>query len=342
VVVLPGSQPVGGILVVLHGYGSDGAGHQSFFPVSPASGLVTVVPSGRLDKTGRRYWAANEVCCSFDAPLDDVDVTYVLALLDAAEARWSLPRGQARLAGHSNGAALAVRLACEHPERFSKVVAFAGPVDAVPEACAASKFAGVRERTGPSPIGPAVSRDAAASKFAGVRERTGPSPIGPAVSRDAAASKFAGVRERTGPSPIGPAVSRDAAASKFAGVRERTGPSIVIAHGRNDRVVPYAGGSLPPTIHPNARGAVALGAEALVASLRGGGCSTVGRDLAPLNVDGARPDLETTRRVFLRDCDASSDEKHTVIELWSMDRVGHAPYAPTEAWRAALEEFFLR
>jgi polyhydroxybutyrate depolymerase len=292
VVVLPGSQPVGGILVVLHGYGSDGAGHQSFFPVSPASGLVTVVPSGRLDKTGRRYWAANEVCCSFDAPLDDVDVTYVLALLDAAEARWSLPRGQARLAGHSNGAALAVRLACEHPERFSKVVAFAGPVDAVPEACAASKFAGVRERTGPSPIGPAVSRDAAASKF--------------------------------------------------AGVRERTGPSIVIAHGRNDRVVPYAGGSLPPTIHPNARGAVALGAEALVASLRGGGCSTVGRDLAPLNVDGARPDLETTRRVFLRDCDASSDEKHTVIELWSMDRVGHAPYAPTEAWRAALEEFFLR
>ncbi len=260
VVVLPGAQPIAGILVVLHGYGSDGAGHQSFFPVSPTTGWVTVAPSGRLDKTGRRYWAANGVCCSFDAPLDDVDVTYVLAVLDAAEARWSLPRGQARLAGHSNGAALAIRLACEHPERFSKVVAFAGPVEAIPAACAG-----------------------------------------------------------------------------------RGGPSIVIAHGRNDRVVPYAGGPLPPTIHPNARpGAVALGAEALVASLRGGACSTVGHDLAPLNVDGARPDLETTRRFFLRDCDGLSTEKHSVIELWSMDRVGHAPYAPTEAWREALEEFFLR
>ena len=267
VVLLPGptsagAQPVGGVLLVLHGYGSDGAGHQSFFPVSSTSGLVTIAPSGRLDKTGRRYWAANGVCCSFDAPPDDVDVTYVLALLDAAEARWSLPRGQARLAGHSNGAALAIRLACEHPERFSKVVAFAGPVDAVPAAC-------------------------------------------------------------------------------NVGAGER--PSIVIAHGRNDRVVPYAGGPLPATIHPNAHpGAVALGAEALVASLRGGGCSMVGRDLAPLNIDGARPDLETTRRLFLRDCDGTSHGKHGVIELWSMDRVGHAPYAPAEAWRGALEEFFLR
>ncbi len=264
VVLLPGptsagAQPVGGVLLVLHGYGSDGAGHQSFFPVSAASGLVTIAPSGRLDKTGRRYWAANGVCCSFDAPLDGVDVTYVLALLDAAEARWSLPRGQARLAGHSNGAALAIRLACEHPERFSKVVAFAGPVDAIP-ACPG-----------------------------------------------------------------------------------RVGPSIVIAHGRNDRVVPFEGGALPATIHPNARaGALALGAEALVASLRGGGCSAVGRELPPLNIDGARPDLETTRRVFLRDCEGTNYGKHGVIELWSMDRVGHAPYAPTEAWRGALEEFFLR
>jgi len=250
--------------------------------VAPTSGLVTIAPSGRVDKTGRRYWAANGVCCSFDAPLDDVDVTYVLALLDAAEARWSLPRGQVRLAGHSNGAALALRLACEHPERFSKVFAFAGPVDAVPAACAA-----------------------------------------PVRSRPPANLLEAASRETAGP--------------------EGVGPSIVIAHGRNDRVVPYGGGALPAKIHPKVSGASALGAEALVAALRP--CAEGARDLPPLDLDGARPDLETTRRSFPRFCDGATSTNHSnnsVIELWSLDRVGHAPYAPTDAWRAALEEFFLR
>jgi UDP-3-O-[3-hydroxymyristoyl] N-acetylglucosamine deacetylase len=55
-----------------------------------------------------------------------------------------------------------------------------GPEIPLIDGCARAFVAALLPFAGPSPIGPAVSRDATASKFAGVRERTGPLPERPA------------------------------------------------------------------------------------------------------------------------------------------------------------------
>ncbi|MBM4016161.1 MAG: alpha/beta fold hydrolase, partial [Planctomycetes bacterium] len=52
--------------------------------------------------------------------------TEVLALIDAACARWPIDRNRIALIGHSMGAMGALRLAAHHPDRFHAVAAIAG------------------------------------------------------------------------------------------------------------------------------------------------------------------------------------------------------------------------
>lgn len=124
------------IVLVLHAYDTSPVVQESFFRlVDPARarGWLLVLPEGRRDSRGKRFWNAGPACCAFDAPPPD-DIGHLRAVI--TEVR-RLP-GAARLpvvaVGVSNGAFMAHRLACEPSLGVRAVVSVAGtaPVEASP------------------------------------------------------------------------------------------------------------------------------------------------------------------------------------------------------------------
>lgn len=124
------------IVLVLHAYDTSPVVQESFFRlVEPARarGWLLVLPEGRRDGRGKRFWNAGPSCCAFDpAPPDDV------GHLSAVIAEVRKLRGAARLpvvaAGVSNGAFMAHRMACVRSLGIRAVVSVAGtaPEEAPP------------------------------------------------------------------------------------------------------------------------------------------------------------------------------------------------------------------
>ncbi|MDF1523025.1 MAG: PHB depolymerase family esterase [Trueperaceae bacterium] len=123
------------LLVVLHGYATDAERMERLFPLAAGAavkGAMVVYPEGTYNGLGHRYWNASEACCDlFDSGVDDV--AYLMGLIGEIETSVAVDR--VVLFGHSNGAFMAYRLACEHGERFAAVVGVAGTLDDPPPAC---------------------------------------------------------------------------------------------------------------------------------------------------------------------------------------------------------------
>jgi polyhydroxybutyrate depolymerase len=123
------------LLVVLHGYATDAERMERLFPLQAGAavkGAMVVYPEGTFNRLGHRFWNASDACCDlFDSGVDDV--AYLMGLIDEIEASVAVDR--VVLFGHSNGAFMANRLACEHGERFAAVVGVAGTLDEPPPAC---------------------------------------------------------------------------------------------------------------------------------------------------------------------------------------------------------------
>lgn len=123
------------LLVVLHGYATDAERLERLFPLQAGAavkGALVVYPEGTFNRLGHRFWNATDACCDlFDSGVDDV--AYLMGVIDEIEASVAVDR--VVLFGHSNGAFMAYRLACEHGERFAAVVGVAGTIDDPPPAC---------------------------------------------------------------------------------------------------------------------------------------------------------------------------------------------------------------
>jgi polyhydroxybutyrate depolymerase len=130
---VPAALPRGAVplLVALHGgLGSSAqfATNSGFDGLAEANGFVVVYPDGvggLADGTGPQTWNGG-YCCGAASRLGVDDVGFVGALLDTL-AR-DLPIDPARIfaAGHSNGAILAYRLACELGDRIAAIGVQAG------------------------------------------------------------------------------------------------------------------------------------------------------------------------------------------------------------------------
>lgn len=125
------------LVVLLHGYGSSGDGHESYFnlaKLAKAHGVMLAIPNGTRDHKGLLYWNASEACCDFDkAPVDDV--AYIDAILDDVAKKKPLDATRVYIVGHSNGAFMAHRYACERSTRVAAIVALAGVPWADPARC---------------------------------------------------------------------------------------------------------------------------------------------------------------------------------------------------------------
>jgi len=116
------------LLIMLHGLGSSGAELEraSDWPAfAEQQRLAWIAPNGTVDGQGRRFWDAGATCCNFG----HVQVDHVAALAELIErAVRTAPIDAARvyIGGHSNGAFMAHRFACERPELVRGILALSG------------------------------------------------------------------------------------------------------------------------------------------------------------------------------------------------------------------------
>lgn len=98
---------------------------------------MLAIPNGTRDHTGKLFWNATDACCDFDDDKKSVDdVAYLDAIVDDVARRAALDASRVYVIGHSNGAFMAHRYACDRSARVAAIVALAGvpPNDAT--ACA--------------------------------------------------------------------------------------------------------------------------------------------------------------------------------------------------------------
>jgi polyhydroxybutyrate depolymerase len=116
------------LVILIHGYGSSGKGHDGYFGLSrvtKARGLLLAVPDGTRDHTGKLFWNASEACCNFDDVKVD-DVAYLDAIIRDVASKQPVDARRIFIIGHSNGAFMAHRYACERSDRVAAIVALAG------------------------------------------------------------------------------------------------------------------------------------------------------------------------------------------------------------------------
>lgn len=125
------------LVMMLHGYTADGESQSAYLGLNDVSDVRTfllVKPNGTLDGVGLRYWNATPACCSMFAASPPDDVAYLSAVLDDVESAYSVDTTRVYAMGHSNGAFMSQRMACEHTSRFAAIASLAGAVD--PANCA--------------------------------------------------------------------------------------------------------------------------------------------------------------------------------------------------------------
>ena len=117
------------LLLVTHGYGVGGLAQALYFNLEPLVNekqIMLVAPDGLLDNAGKHYWNAVDTCCDFDHRGED-DVAYLTGLVDQIAARYPVDLKRVYVIGHSNGGAMALRLACDASSKFTAVFELAGP-----------------------------------------------------------------------------------------------------------------------------------------------------------------------------------------------------------------------
>ena len=128
------------LLIVLHGFTSSGAEHESYFHLQAEAerrGFLTVYPDGTKDTDGNRFWSATDACCDFDRTGVN-DVAYLDGLITAIQGQFAIDPKRVDMVGHSNGGFMAYRMACVHADRIAAIVSLAGATFANPADCAPS------------------------------------------------------------------------------------------------------------------------------------------------------------------------------------------------------------
>jgi polyhydroxybutyrate depolymerase len=116
------------LVVALHGYTSNATEVETFLRLTPESerrGFVYAYPDGSTDDRGDRFWNATDACCSFSSSGPD-DSRYLSELISMIQGSYRIDRARVYLIGHSNGAFMAFRMACDHADQIAAIVSVNG------------------------------------------------------------------------------------------------------------------------------------------------------------------------------------------------------------------------
>lgn len=107
------------LLVALHGRGGSAMGFENssgFDGLAEANKFLVVYPNGTFssDEVGGRVWNAGGCCGTAQQSLDNVnDARFISLLIDKIESDYNVDQKRVFAAGHSNGAMMGFRLACQ-------------------------------------------------------------------------------------------------------------------------------------------------------------------------------------------------------------------------------------
>jgi len=131
------------LIIALHGGGGSGQQFEAQSGLSETAdreGFIVVYPDGRQNPgvLGLRTWNAG-TCCGQIAVADKTDdVGFISQLIDKLVAGYRVDSKRVYATGHSNGAMLCYRLACELPEKLAAIAANAGTMQ-LTKACDPSR-----------------------------------------------------------------------------------------------------------------------------------------------------------------------------------------------------------
>jgi polyhydroxybutyrate depolymerase len=126
------------LLVMLHGYTSNGAQQESYLQFGNLKKtFLYAYPDGLKDGQGNRFWNATDACCNFGGnPVDDV--AYIDAIIEDVAMKYAVDRKRIFVFGHSNGGFMAHRLACDLSPKIAAIGSLAGAVFADASKCKAT------------------------------------------------------------------------------------------------------------------------------------------------------------------------------------------------------------
>jgi polyhydroxybutyrate depolymerase len=118
------------LIVAMHGYTNWAERFDAWWGLSSRvdpDGIFLLLPEGTVENSsaGHRFWNATDACCNRYGSNAD-DVSYLLGLVDEVSGRFAIDSSRIYLTGHSNGAFMSYRLACEASDRFAAIGAMAG------------------------------------------------------------------------------------------------------------------------------------------------------------------------------------------------------------------------
>ena len=128
------------LIVLLHGYTSNSQAVDTDYPFlrnQENFAYSLLMPNGTKDLVQSRFWNAIPACCGDALSKSRVDdVKYLKRLIEEARDRFGDRLSKRTvMAGHSNGAMMAYRFACEHPEIVTDVVSISGTLDPLEPFC---------------------------------------------------------------------------------------------------------------------------------------------------------------------------------------------------------------
>jgi polyhydroxybutyrate depolymerase len=116
------------LVVMLHGYTASGDLEESYLRIAAqadARGFLYAHPDGTIDSTGNRFWNATDACCDlYGSGVDDS--SYLSGLVTEIGRHYAVDPKQVFFVGHSNGAFMSYRMACDHADQIAAIASLAG------------------------------------------------------------------------------------------------------------------------------------------------------------------------------------------------------------------------
>lgn len=116
------------LVMMLHGYSATATLEELYLDITKQAairGFIYAYPDGTKDASGLEFWNATDACCNLYGSTVD-DSTYLSTVITEIQAQYSIDPKQIYLVGHSNGAFMSYRMACDHADQIAAFASLAG------------------------------------------------------------------------------------------------------------------------------------------------------------------------------------------------------------------------